>query len=98
MHMLYNSDSFVVVRFECRRPMPPPQRAGSRGLRDRRQVRGKGIFIEGALAERFHEGVQALVGTRPTPEADGRLHRGLHPTRAADGHPALTLHAGRPPP
>jgi hypothetical protein len=59
MQMLYNSDNFVVVQFD----MPS---ADDGGL-----VRGgyeivdkharKEIFIEGALAESFKEGVQALI-------------------------------------
>jgi 23S rRNA A2030 N6-methylase RlmJ len=70
MHMLYNSDSFVVVRFEVPAgDAPDLQRAPARGgfeIVDK--FAGKGIYLEGALAERFHEGVQALARHDPTPE------------------------------
>ena len=61
MQMLYNSDSYVVVRFEV------PTEAG----REDAPTRGayeivdksarREIFIEGALAERFRRDVQALA-------------------------------------
>ena len=62
MHMLYNSDSFVVVRFDL------PQQADAQvgapvrgGFEIVDKAAGKEIFIEGALAERFRLGVEALV-------------------------------------
>jgi len=70
MQMLYNSDSFVVVRFDV------PTQEASEG-----QVRGRGgyeivdklarreIFIEGAVAESFKQGVEALAENDPTEEA-----------------------------
>jgi len=70
MNMLYNSDSFVVVQFEV------PAEASRSGVGD--LTRGgyeivdkfarKEIFIEGALAESFKLGVQALIETSPSVE------------------------------
>jgi len=61
MHMLYNSDSYVVVRFDV--PMDadavPAQPRGGYEIVDK--LARKEIFIEGALAERFKLGVEALV-------------------------------------
>jgi hypothetical protein len=68
MHMLYNSDSFVVVQFDL--PADAEQPHGDGAL-----VRGgfeivdkftrKEIFIDGAMAQSFKEGVEALVEARP---------------------------------
>lgn len=96
MHMLYNSDSFAVVRFDVpagSQPLADPAAAGPAsaaagapqglpgrpGLAAPLLARGgfeivdkfarKEIFIEGALAERFEQGVQALVDQGPTEEA-----------------------------
>jgi hypothetical protein len=61
MHMLYNSDSFVVVRFDvparADAALAPPR--GGYDIVDK--LARKEIFIEGALAERFKQGVEALV-------------------------------------
>jgi hypothetical protein len=65
MQMLYNSDSFAVVRIE----LPPAvggDAPGTEGLaRGGFEIVDKAarreIFIEGPLAERFQRGVQALV-------------------------------------
>ena len=72
MHMLYNSDSFVVVQFDV-----PADGNAVQG--DDVLMRGgyeivdkfarKEIFLEGALAERFQLGVRALVEQGPTEEA-----------------------------
>lgn len=74
MQMLYNSDSFVVVQFDV-----PPATAGVAGAADNQPARGgyeivdkfarREIFIEGAVAESFKQGVQALVENNPTEEA-----------------------------
>lgn len=75
MHMLYNSDNFAVVRFELNASGPqtpaanevatpaqePESRLGGYEIVDKTARRE--IFIEGALAERFQRGVQALVET-----------------------------------
>lgn len=68
MQMLYNSESFVVVEFD----VPVPQLVGHElEAGDESLSRGgyeivdkfarKEIFIEGALAESFKLGVQALI-------------------------------------
>lgn len=72
MQMLYNSDSFAVVQFEVA-SKDPDVREGVPGL-----TRGgyeivdkfarKEIFIEGALAVSFREGVDALIETSPSEE------------------------------
>lgn len=69
MHMLYNSDSFVVVRFDLPQPADAKADAPVRGgfeIVDK--TAGKEIFIEGALAERFRLGVEALVEQGPPNE------------------------------
>lgn len=73
MQMLYNSDSFVVVRFDV------PGEPGEAGHDGAALQRGgyeivdkhaqREIWIEGALAERFQRGVQELVAAGPTEEA-----------------------------
>jgi Protein of unknown function (DUF3567) len=74
MHMLYNSDNFVVVRFDLDAEGSQPAPEGKPG-----QARGgfeivdkfarKEIFLEGLLADTFQQGVQALVEQGPTEEA-----------------------------
>jgi len=72
MHTLYNSDSFVVVSFDlpaadAAAPHAPLQRGGFEVID---KFARKEIFIEGALAEQFQQGVQALVAQRPGSDAD----------------------------
>lgn len=62
MHTLYNSDSFVVVSFDLPASAEPDGAGPARGgfeIVDK--FRRKEIFIEGAVAASFHQGVQALV-------------------------------------
>ena len=71
MQMLYNSESFAVVQFEV-----PTQQVLVSG--DPALTRGgyeivdkfarKEIFIEGAMAESFKQGVDALILTEPSEE------------------------------
>ena len=78
MQMLYNSDNFVVVQFDV-----PAQEVGSLAATDgvtpvEALSRGgyeivdkfarKEIFIEGAMAQHFKEGVDALIETRGSEE------------------------------
>jgi len=62
MQMLYQSDSFIVVQFDV--PAGEPQ-AGTQlnrgGFEIVDKFARKEIFIEGALAESFQQGVQALI-------------------------------------
>lgn len=73
MQMLYNSDSFAVVRIELPQGgdgagTPPGVVRGGFEIVDKAARRE--IFIEGLLAERFQRGVQALVEAgAPTEEA-----------------------------
>ena len=69
MQMVYNSDSFVVVKFDV--PADPatqdtPARAGFEIVD---KFAGREIYIEGAVAEGFKLGVEALSESNPTPEA-----------------------------
>ena len=75
MHMLYNSDSYVVVRFDV---PPPDSNVTPSGPAHEPLSRGgyeivdkfarKEIFLEGALADQFKAGVDALVESGPTEE------------------------------
>ncbi len=81
MQMLYNSESFAVVHFEVPSQQvlvsgDPAHRAAVSG--DSLLTRGgyeivdkfarKEIFIEGAMAESFKRGVDALILTEPSEE------------------------------
>ena len=62
MQTLYNSDSFTVVAFEMAAAAGSGQAARSQGgfeIVDK--FTQKGTFIQGAVAESFQLGVQALV-------------------------------------
>lgn len=68
MHMLYNSDSFTVVRIEVPQAAPAaadgapaPDAAPRGGYEIVDKAARREIFIEGALAERFQAGVRQLV-------------------------------------
>jgi hypothetical protein len=70
MQMLYNSDSFVVVRFD----VPAEQAAegqgpGRGGYEIVDKLARREIFIEGAVAESFKQGVEALAENDPSEEA-----------------------------
>jgi len=77
MHMLYNSPSYVVVKFD----VPVTERLHDARLQEYPQLQlqrggyeivdkfaGKEIFIEGALAQQFQEGVEALIEGDPSEE------------------------------
>lgn len=74
MQTLYNSDSYVVVSFDlpldagAEAGAPGPLRRGGFEVIDK--LARKEIFIEGALAEHFQQGVQALVAGRPGSDVD----------------------------
>ena len=73
MLMLYNSESFAVVQIDV-----APEHADATPERPAGLTRGgyeivdkfarKQIFIQGALAESFKQGVEALIQTRPSEE------------------------------
>lgn len=82
MHMLYNSDNYAVVQIE----MPSLQEALPSRIEADALTRGgyeivdkfarKELFIEGAMAEQFKEGVEALIETSPSVEEfDAYLER-----------------------
>ncbi|MFT3663552.1 DUF3567 domain-containing protein [Piscinibacter sp.] len=67
MQMLYNSDSFAVVSFD----VTPQEGEGvltRGGYEIVDKFARKEIFIHGALAESFKQGVQKLIETGPTTE------------------------------
>ncbi len=68
MQMLYNSDSFVVVQFDMAPAVGAvgPLTRGGYEIVDK--FARKEIFIEGALAESFKLGVQALMESSPSEE------------------------------
>jgi len=82
MQMLYNSDSFVVVQFDMTGPADdgarPTSGEGAGADAPKALTHGgyeivdkfarKEIFIQGALAESFKEGVEALIQTEPSEE------------------------------
>lgn len=68
MQLVYNSDNFVVVAFDL--PSPGGAEGMARGgyeIVDK--FARKEIFLEGALAERFQQGVRAIAEETPTEEA-----------------------------
>ena len=68
MQMLYNSDNFVVVAFELPSVNGEPA-MGRGGYEIVDKFARKEIYIEGALAQHFQQGVQALVEQGPSEEA-----------------------------
>jgi hypothetical protein len=70
MQVLYNSEAFAVVQMEA----PSGQADAPNLTRDGFEIVVKAtrreIFIEGALAERFQHGVQALVEAGQASEED----------------------------
>ncbi|HEY0855978.1 MAG TPA: DUF3567 family protein [Albitalea sp.] len=71
MQMLYNSDSFAVVMFD----VPDSSVEGSDNTTLNRggyeivdKFARREIFIEGALAQSFKEGVEALIESEPSEE------------------------------
>lgn len=71
MHLLYQSASYIVVQFDVPvdQGVVPEEHALSRGgfeIVDK--FARKEIFIEGALAQQFQEGVEALNEGDPSEE------------------------------
>lgn len=81
MHMLYNSDSYAVVQIELASPdaslastTAPQLTRGGYEIVDK--FARKELFIEGALAESFKVGVEALIERSPSiEEFDAYLER-----------------------
>jgi|CXWL01.1.fsa_nt_gi hypothetical protein len=78
MQMLYNSDSFVVVQFDVPDAGAASVVGAAPGAAGGGHSRGgfeivdkfsrKEIYLQGAVAETFQRGVQALVDAGPNPE------------------------------
>ena len=77
MHMLYNSDNFVVVLFDVGAAVAPDAAPSSAGAPEPLRHGGyeivdkfarKEIFLQGVMAESFKEGVEALIQTKPSEE------------------------------
>ena len=72
MQMLYNSDNFVIVQIDVPAAGQPgeaePVSAHRGGYEIVDKFARKEIFIEGALAESFKQGVEALIETSPSEE------------------------------
>jgi Protein of unknown function (DUF3567) len=69
MLMLYNSDNFAVVQIDV--PAPSDEDSGPLtrgGYEIVDKFARKEIFLEGAMAETFKEGVEALIETSPSEE------------------------------
>lgn len=65
MNLVYNSDAYAVVQISL--DGPEPKEAGEQasprgGFEIVDKMAKKGIFLNGLVAQRFHEGVQALSG------------------------------------
>jgi len=81
MQMLYNSDSFAVVLFDVAAAVAPqavpaeatveagaPEPLSHGGYEIVDKFARKEIFLQGAMAESFKEGVAALIQTQPSEE------------------------------
>ena len=76
MHMLYNSDSFVVVQFQLPEDTTAPDdtqsqsqsRVGRGGFEIVDKHAGREIYLQGLVAESFQRGVEALVEAGPSEE------------------------------
>jgi hypothetical protein len=71
MHMLYDSDSFAVVQIDVpsldqARGLAPEDALMRGGFEIVDKFARKEIFIEGALAESFRIGVEALIEGEPS--------------------------------
>jgi Protein of unknown function (DUF3567) len=69
MEMLYNSDSFAVLQIEFGLADTQAEGGTRGGFEIVDKFARKGIFIEGAVAQSFKDGVQALIDSGPTQEA-----------------------------
>ena len=67
MQMLYNSDHYVVVEFDMGADASNGG-DGAGGYEIVDKFARKEIFIEGALAQSFKEGVEALIESEPSEE------------------------------
>lgn len=68
MQTLYNSDNYVVVQFDVPASPETPGTPARGGFEIVDKFARKEIFIQGALAESFKQGVHALSQNDPTVE------------------------------
>jgi hypothetical protein len=69
MQMLYNSDHYVVVEFDMGADVSSDGEAASKGAYEIvDKFSRRGIFLNGAAADGFKAGVNALVERDPTEE------------------------------
>lgn len=69
MQMLYNSDHYVVVEFDMGAGVSADGEASGRGAYEIvDKFSRRGIFLNGAAADGFKAGVNALVESDPTEE------------------------------
>jgi hypothetical protein len=69
MWMLYNSENFAVVQIDVPAPTAPESGiSASGGYEIVDKFARKEIFIRGAMAQHFKEGVEALIETSPSQE------------------------------
>jgi Protein of unknown function (DUF3567) len=82
MQVLYNSDSFAVVLFDVAGAVPAsvrphasveptagtPEPISHGGYEIVDKFARREIFLQGAMAESFKQGVEALIQTRPSEE------------------------------
>ena len=73
MQLLYDSDNFAVVQFEVALDGAgqvaggnAPSQLTRSGFELVDKLLGKEIFLEGAMAQSFKEGVDALIQTQPS--------------------------------
>jgi hypothetical protein len=69
MQMLYNSDSFAVLQIEFGLTDGEAEAGTRGGFEIVDKFARKGVFLEGAVAQRFKDGVQALIDSGPSQEA-----------------------------
>jgi hypothetical protein len=69
MQMLYNSASFAVVQFDDLEAGDDKHTPAKGGYEIVDKFARKEIYLQGALADSFKRGVQALVDAGPTEEA-----------------------------
>ena len=67
MQLLYNSDSYTVVQFDLPAIDEAPASRGGYEIVDK--FARKDIYLHGAVADRFQQGVMALVEAGPNEEA-----------------------------
>jgi len=68
MNLVYNSDNFAVVQISLEADPVDKDAEPRGGYEIVDKLAKKGIYIDGALAQRFLEGVQALAANEPSTE------------------------------